>query len=604
MVPFRGHWRITVIGKDSAWAQRVVVTGATSGAGVIPGVLGASQVVDGDAWSLTIEHNDGSGWRENEGIFPGPLQEIGAEMRQVIRSKDHVTPGDTDPNDLVIQVDKVGPMFEITVRPYAVDAESLLMLSDGVFIGINGLQYMGVDIRNTWGEAFEDELLLDISDMGRATLASFGIVVQDAWNPASLAATQQTLVGRAVRIPPIDVGKTATVYFQVDASAARRGKPDVELVLMNLGVTPDPHHSMRRNARAIFIADVSYDRTKGEAQVRVPEGILTLKLKSMAVDTRSLGKLCRQVRAAAGRPGPSGSPLAVDLRKILGQAERGQCDQRILGELIKLLCRCLTGGDGCGCGGGGHGWPRVCLPGGLWLPLKFDYGVEIDGGFTGQLGPLAFQDPWWKVLLLIIALIAWLVGLIESIVADKTGWGNVGDHPRKIGTVGASNRVTTDACIIELDGSRPAIQKVADAITGEPNSSPIVGLDTVIPIDPQVAFPTLTSTAVVGKKVYKSGSRTGLTHGIITSLGNFTQTRGDNGTPDPNHPDLALPNQFVIGVDPAFSEELFDDHGDSGSIVLSREPATMNQVVGLLHSGSGGTSPIQDVLAALGLKLQ
>ena len=30
----------------------------------------------------------------------------------------------------------------------------------------------------------------------------------------------------------------------------------------------------------------------------------------------------------------------------------------------------------------------------------------------------------------------------------------------------------------------------------------------------------------------------------------------------------------------------------------------MNQVVGLLHSSNGGTSPIQDVLAALGLKLR
>ncbi len=35
-----------------------------------------------------------------------------------------------------------------------------------------------------------DELVFDISDMGRATLASFGIEVLDAWNPNALAATQ------------------------------------------------------------------------------------------------------------------------------------------------------------------------------------------------------------------------------------------------------------------------------------------------------------------------------------------------------------------------------------------------------------------------------
>lgn len=608
MVVYRGRWQISVIGKDSGWDQRVVITGASSGGGVIPGVIGASQIVDGDQWSLTIEHNDGSGWRENEGVLPDPMQEIGAEMRQVVRSKDHYTPGDDDPNDLVILVNKVGPMFELTVRPYAVDAQSLLMLSDGIFVGINGIQYMGVEIKNTWGEAFEDEILFDISDMGRATLASFGIFVIDAWTSEALMATQQTISGRAIRIPSIEVGKTTTVYFQVDASAARRGKPDVEFVLNNLGATPDPQHPMRHNSRVAFIADVGYDRTTGEAVVRTPEGVATLKMKSMAVDARAIQQLCRKVVRQPGKPGQDCPSLASDIERLLGQVKGGYCDQRTLRELIKILCRCLSGCDHrmpCDCGNvGGGGWQRVCLPGGMWLPLKFDYTVEINGGFEGQFGPLAFQDPWWKIVLLIIALIAWLVGLIESIVADRTGWGNVGDHPRKIGTVGLSNRVVTDACIIELDGSRPALQKVADVITGETNNNPIVGVDTVITIDPQVAFPSIASADVVGKHVYKSGSRTGLTHGIISSVGTFNQNRGNNGTPDPAHPDLVLPNQFIIGVDPAFGEELFIDHGDSGSIVLSREPDTMNQVVGLLHSLSGGTSPIQDVLSTLGLKLR
>jgi hypothetical protein len=604
MMIYRGWWRISVIGKDSAWDQRVVVTGASNGSGAIAGVVGTTQTVDGDQWNLTIEHNDGSGWRENEGVLPDPIQEIGANMRQVVRSKDHYTPSDTDPNDLVIQVDKVGPMFQITVRPYAVDAQSLLMLADGVFVGINGLQYMGVEIKNTWGEAYEDELLFDISDMGRATLASFGIVVIDSWSQASLMATQQTLVGRRIRIPPLAIGETTIVYFQVDASACRRGKPKVEFVLMNLGLTPDPANSMRHNSRAIFIADIGFDRQKGTAVARIPEGTLTLKLKSMAVDLQALNDLCRQVKVHCRRR-KSGCPsLEDDLRQILAQTKGNYCDQRMLRQMILLLCRCLKDSSersGCRPGNGdgkGHGWERVCLPGAIWLPLKFDYGVEIDGGFTGQYGPLPFQDPWWKVVLLIIAAIAWCVGAIESVVADETGWGNVGDHPRKIGTVGASARTTTDACIIEFDGSRPAVQDVADVITGEPNNSPIVGVDTVIPVDPQVAFPSLTPADVIGKYVYKSGSRTGITHGIISSIGNFTQVR------DESHPDLVLPNQFSIGADPAFGEEMFDDHGDSGSIVLSREPDTMNQVVGLLHSAGGGTSPIQDVLSALGLKLR
>lgn len=603
MLTYEGKWRVSVIGKDSAWDQRVLVTGASTGGGVIDGVVGTVQTIDGEEWSLTIEHNDGSGWVENEGILPDPLQEIGANMRQVVRSKDHYFPGDTDPNDLVIQVDKVGPMFEITVRPYAVDGQSLLMLTDGVFVGINGLQYMGVEIKNTWGEPYEDELLFDISDLGRAMLASFGIVVIDSWSQASLMATQQTLVGRRIRIPPLAIGEKTTVYFQVDASASRQGKPRVEFVLMNTGVTPDPDNSMRHNSRAIYVAELGFDREKGTAIARIPEGTLTLKLTSMAVDLHALRNLCQHVKLHFSRRQVGSSSLQDDLRQLMSLARGNYCDQRMLKRMMLLICRCLESSGGKSCcepdgDGKRHGWERVCLPGAVWLPLKFDYGVEVKGGFKGQYGPLPFQDPWWKVVLLIIAAIAWCVGAIESVVADKSGWGNVGDHPRKIGTVGASNRITTDACIIEFDGSRPAIQDVADVISGETNNNPIVGVDTVIPIDPQVAFPSLAPADVIGKHVYKSGSRTGLTHGIISSIGNFTQTR------DPGHPDLTLQNQFSIGADPAFSEELFDDHGDSGSIVLSREPDTMNQVVGLLHSGSGGTSPIQDVLSALALKLR
>jgi hypothetical protein len=618
MVTYQGRWQVSVIGKDSSWDQRVVIAGASVGAGTFPGVVGSAFVVDGDAWTLDVQHNDGSGWKQNAAVNPDAMQEIGADMSQVVRSKDRFTPGDSDPNDLVLRVDKLGPMFALPVRPYAVDAGNLMLLGDGVFIGINGVQLMGVDIRNTWGEAYEDEILFDISDLGRATLASFGIVVLDAWSPAMLMATQQTIVGRAIRIDPIAIGKTTTVYFQVDASNAHRGKPEVDFVLLNFGGTPDPTNSKRHNARAIFIADLGYDRNTGVASIRTPEGIASLKLKSLALDQRAIYTLCRDVRRGSRPGGKGGSPgakasLAADIDRILAQAKDGHCDTRILRELMLVLCRCLSkcdcgGKSGCGnCGDGGNGgggWQRVCMPGVIWLPLKFDFSVEIDGGFAGQFGPLAFQDPWWKIVLLIIALIAWLVGLVATIVADLSGWGNTGDFDKKIGVVGDSNRITTDAALIEFDGSRPAIQKVADALSGETNNQPILGLDTVIPIDPNIAFPSLAAADVVGKLVYKSGARTGLTHGIIAGIGPFTQNRSETSTPDPNHPNLFLPNQFTIGTDPAFPEELFDDHGDSGSIVLSREPDSMNRVVGLLHSENGGTSPIQDVLAALGLKLQ
>jgi hypothetical protein len=73
MQAYRGRWQITVIGKDSAWDQRISITGASSGGGIIAGVLGSIQVVDGALWNLTIEHNDGThGWQENAAVLPDP----------------------------------------------------------------------------------------------------------------------------------------------------------------------------------------------------------------------------------------------------------------------------------------------------------------------------------------------------------------------------------------------------------------------------------------------------------------------------------------------------------------------------------------------------
>jgi hypothetical protein len=111
MVTYSGQWQITVISKGSAWDQRVVVTGAATGGRFIAGVPGASQLVDGDVWDLTIEHNDGTGWAENETVLPDPTQRVRGEIRQVLRSKDRHAPGRSDPSDLVIRLDRVDPTW-------------------------------------------------------------------------------------------------------------------------------------------------------------------------------------------------------------------------------------------------------------------------------------------------------------------------------------------------------------------------------------------------------------------------------------------------------------------------------------------------------------
>jgi hypothetical protein len=67
-----------------------------------------------------------------------------------------------------------------------------------------------------------------------------------------------------------------------------------------------------------------------------------------------------------------------------------------------------------------------------------------------------------------------------------------------------------------------------------------------------------------------------------------------------------MTNQIRIAADPAFPGEPTTDHGDFGSLWLSNEPATQDQVVALTHSGGADTSdanPISDVLAELAVRL-
>ena len=70
---------------------------------------------------------------------------------------------------------------------------------------------------------------------------------------------------------------------------------------------------------------------------------------------------------------------------------------------------------------------------GPWLIRRFTAEVEI--GFDGQYGPLAFNDPWWKIVAWIVALIAAIVAIILASKGQGTASGGVEcDYDEKTGT--------------------------------------------------------------------------------------------------------------------------------------------------------------------------
>ena len=359
VVSYRGRWIVSVIGKDSDWPQRVVISGATVGGGVLSGVVGQSRLVDGDSWDLTIEHNDGSGWAANEAVTPDPMAESGVDLSQVVRSKDVFRPGDVDPNDLVVRVDKSGPAFEVTARPFAADAGTLTMLANGVFVNLNGPQLMGVTVRNIWGRPWQaGEFALDVSPLGRATLATFGATVVDAWPPQILAATQQQLLGRTVVLPALEVGESHLLFFMLDTAAAHRGKPDVEFILISSAAAPDPTNPKRYARRQVYLAEVGYDPATGTASVRIPGGTLTLRMQSMLVDERALTEVCVDVRdrlASGAFPGSRGLLDQIRAGRVMS-ACAGSCSTSCAGACAIALT--ALAGAALAAAGPGYAVPR------------------------------------------------------------------------------------------------------------------------------------------------------------------------------------------------------------------------------------------------------
>jgi hypothetical protein len=134
-------------------------------------------------------------------------------------------------------------------------------------------------------------------------------------------------------------------------------------------------------------------------------------------------------------------------------------------------------GGGWGDGTGVDGWCRVKPVG--WFPLSFDYVIEPTPPFAGQHRPLTFEDPWWKVLLIIAAVLLKIAALVYDYVA-------AGQDPQfiigKILRNGDANASAIDCAVASLNGSRGVDLGEEEAQGDDVNNGlPIEGLDSGIP---------------------------------------------------------------------------------------------------------------------------
>jgi hypothetical protein len=104
-VTFRGNWRLTVVENQSPFQQRLTINGDYT-ALTLDGMVGTNRVIDSANWNLTLEHHDGSGWRQNLLTTLEPLE----PGRWVIRTKDCRWGNgsiDAQPDDLILVAESV-----------------------------------------------------------------------------------------------------------------------------------------------------------------------------------------------------------------------------------------------------------------------------------------------------------------------------------------------------------------------------------------------------------------------------------------------------------------------------------------------------------------
>ncbi|HEX3141431.1 MAG TPA: hypothetical protein VHQ87_15320 [Rhizobacter sp.] len=99
-ITMQGSWTLRVKGREAAFAQRFIVSGAASGNGSYDGIVGQSVFVTGAQWSLQVQHQPGrQAWRNSAQRIGLPCVE-GGLLRFVIASNDGGL--DDDHDDLVL----------------------------------------------------------------------------------------------------------------------------------------------------------------------------------------------------------------------------------------------------------------------------------------------------------------------------------------------------------------------------------------------------------------------------------------------------------------------------------------------------------------------
>lgn len=650
---FVGDWRITVSGRDAGWNQRVVADATAGGRRILAGAPGNTMDVLGDGsspWLLRIEHDDGSGWAPN---WLRPSSSIsGVRLQYTVASEDDTdSSSDRDFNDLVVRLDKLGAAAQ-DVPPFAIRPQTMQAMPEGIFEAALGRYFMAVRVTNIWTLPWPANARVGLTARCVAWLAAAGVRVVDDWSGVDERALGQGVVNGAVEVGPLPAWESRLVYFKVDVAGATARKHQVEVQLQDgLGDVEDVALLSTRARAPIMVSRTSYDPAQGAFISRCDVGTLTARVGQVTVDLATFKRAVGVARALRERVGGGGPLGGIDAREPGSRTGAGPCRDPQTAQWVRsqlqsfldgkdvdlcriyrlLACCCTAGGDrdGPGAGGDDGPWSEGPDPGlGFFVwPTQIEYGIEYHPPFAGQYGPIPFDDPWWKILLLIIAIILSILAGASSVtdLANRSDDTVIGTLTRSILNALAEEPATPpastdpgsiDAAVVTLNGNRSLTAgtfSLMDAESGEfYTAEPVVALDGTIDLPgttvtnagidailQNLAENPDDPAALAAVRAYKSGARSGLGRGVISMVLPVAPRSNDDGVTS------YFLNQLHFEQDEDSADSL-SCAGDSGSLWIQEGT---NAVLALNHGGpvdESGTSAlatrIEDVMNQLGIR--
>jgi hypothetical protein len=273
--------------------------------------------------------------------------------------------------------------ISIPHRPFGAELITGLQLPDGFFETSLGTQRINAYFQNTTG----------------GVLNNIEFYIESVSDPGIII-TPQTYI-----LPSLPAGASRLNSWIADFSGATPGTQMISFVAKMGGGTKI------RIIKKIFITQVGYNPATKTFSVFAPEGILQAQLVSMVGPKRApccCGKRRDELDAIGGQN-------SVNLFKYLSSSVAGKHDREF----------------------------RFCLKQYLLGQVKLQ--AINTPPYAGQIGDLPYQDPWWKVLLCILAFLL----LVAAAIAEAVGGSG---EISTTGGPGGAGSPTGDCCGLAPSG--------------------------------------------------------------------------------------------------------------------------------------------------------